>query len=66
MRPENVLVGLRDTNPHFPAIDECELERDTDESVKVCQIQPFPKGTQLVALSIVNQCIGWTDEVHVY
>ena len=65
MRLENVPVCLRDRILHFLAIDGCELKGAMDESVKVCQIQPFPKGTKLVAMSVVNQCIGGTDEVRV-
>jgi hypothetical protein len=62
---ETVPVGLRDMIPRFPAIDGGKLKGAMDESVKVCQIQPFPKGTKLVAMSVVNQCIGGTDEVRV-
>jgi hypothetical protein len=41
---QNVSVGLRDTIPHFLAVGRCKLEGTMDESVKVCQIEPFPKG----------------------
>jgi hypothetical protein len=42
-----------------------ELKGAMDKSVEVCRIQPFLEGTLLVALRVVNQCIGRTDEVHV-
>jgi hypothetical protein len=45
MRLENVPVGLRDTIPCFLAVDGGKLEGAIDESVEVCQIQPFLKGT---------------------
>ncbi len=45
MRLENIPVGLRDTILHFPAVDGGKLEGVMDESVEVCQIQPFLKGT---------------------
>jgi hypothetical protein len=34
-----------------------------DKSVKMGKIEPFLKGTQLVVLSIVNQCISRANEV---
>ena len=45
MRLENVPVGLRDTVLRFPAVDGGKLEGAMDESVEVCQILSFPKGT---------------------
>jgi hypothetical protein len=44
MRLENVPVGLRDMIPRFPAVDGNKLKGAMDESVEVCQIQPFLKG----------------------
>jgi hypothetical protein len=45
MRLQNVPVGLRDTILRFLAVDGGELEGAMDERDKVCQIQPFLKGT---------------------
>ncbi len=53
MFPKDVPVILRDTIERFAATNGGKLKWTVNVCIKMCNIEPFPKGQKVVALSIV-------------
>jgi hypothetical protein len=61
MALQDVPIILRDTITRLLPVDCGEFEGTVDESVKVCDVEPFPEGAKLVPCSIVIRSIGRAD-----
>jgi hypothetical protein len=61
MALQDVPIILRDTITSLTPVNRGELERTMDESVQVCDVEPFPKRAKLVPCSIVLRSIGRAD-----
>ncbi len=61
MALQDVPIILRDTITRLLPMDCGKFEGTVDESVKVCDVEPFPEGAKLLPCSIVIRSIGRAD-----
>jgi hypothetical protein len=61
MALQDIPILLRDTITSLASVNRGELERTMDESVQVCNVEPFPKRAKLVPCCIVLRSVGWAD-----
>jgi hypothetical protein len=58
MALQDVPIILRNTIMRLLPVDCGKFKGTMDESVKVCDVEPFPEGVKLVPCSIVIRSIG--------
>ncbi len=63
MFPKDVPIILRDAITCFASANGSKLEWVVNVSIKMCDIEPFPKRQKIVTECKVVRRIGWANEV---